>query len=351
MGLQRSRTVALHARRRLGHAQVSVRARTSRCEGSVRAETHVRIPLRQIHITHPERTSGPGSIRGIRDRRRDKPVDDEAYKVFLSLHAYDKTELKSTVDSVEDASPYWRVEHVSFDAAYGNKRDRVIAHLYLPRNSTPPHQVVAFMGGSDTFNRTRYEDSDVQSNFGFIIRSGRALIVPAYSGTLERGPGDFYHRRGEPQRWQDMNLMWSKDLGRSIDYLETRPDIDTRKLAFFGISLGAGAAPRLVAVEPRFKAAILLSGGSWEKVPPAVDTWNFAPRFKTPVLMLNGADDFTFPLETSQIPLFRQLGTPEKDKKHVVLDGGHASPVTRLDMVKEALDWLDRYLGPVNVLP
>ena len=286
-----------------------------------------------------------------RDRRRDKPVDDEAYKVFLSLHAYDKTELKSTVDSVEDASPYWRVEHVSFDAAYGNTRDRVIAHLYLPRNSTPPHQVVAFMGGADIFNRPKFEDRDVQLNFGFIIRSGRAVIVPAYSGTLERGPGDFYHRRGEPQRWQDMNLMWSKDLGRSIDYLETRPDIDTHKLAFFGISLGAGAAPRLVAVEPRLKAAVLLSGGSFEKVLPAVDDWNFAPRVKTPVLMLNGADDFTFPLETSQIPLFRQLGTPEKDKKHVVFDGGHASVVTRLDMVKEALDWLDRYIGPVEVLP
>ena len=189
----------------------------------------------------PNALLGPVAFVADRDRRPDKPVDDEAYKVFLSLHAYDKTELKSTVDSVEDASPYWRVEHVSFDAAYGNKRDRVIAHLYLPRNSTPPHQVVAFMGGSDIFNRPRYEDRDVQLNFGFIIRSGRALIVPAYSGTLERGPGDFYHRRGEPQRWQDMNLMWSKDLGRSIDYLETRPDIDTHKLAYFGISSGAGS--------------------------------------------------------------------------------------------------------------
>ena len=111
-----------------------------------------------------------------------------------------------------------------------------------------------------------------------------------------------------------MNLMWSKDLGRSIDYLETRPDIDTHKLAFFGISFGAGAAPRLVAVEPRLKAAVLLSGGSFEKVPPAVDPWNFAPRFKAPVLMLNGEDDFTYPLETSQIPLFRQLVHPRKTK-------------------------------------
>ena len=46
-----------------------------------------------------------------------------------------------------------------------------------------------------------------------------------------------------------MNLQWSKDMGRSIDYLETRPDIDTRKLAYFGISFGAAAAVRLVAVE------------------------------------------------------------------------------------------------------
>ena len=284
-----------------------------------------------------------------RDRRLDKPVDEKTYQVFRSLHAYDKTELSSTVDSVEDQSPYWRVNHVSFRAAYGNERDRVIAHIYLPKNAKPPYQVVAFMGGNNILSQSRFDDRDVHHNFEFIIRSGRAVIVPAYSGTLERGPGDYYHRRGEPQRWQEMNLLWSKDLGRSIDYLETRPDIDTHKLAFFGISFGAGAAPRLVAVETRIKAAILVSGGSWEKVPPAVDPWNFAPRFKVPVLMLNGKDDFGFPLETSQLPLFRQLGTPEKDKKHVLFDGGHASLLTRLEMVKEALDWLDRYLGPVNV--
>ena len=65
--------------------------------------------------------------------------------------------------------------------------------------------------------------------------------------------------------------------------------------------------------------------------------------------MLNGKDDFSFPLEASQLPLLRQLGTPEKDKKHVLFDGGHASLLNRPDMVKETLDWLDRYLGPVNV--
>ena len=73
---------------------------------------------------------------------------------------------------------------------------------------------------------------------------------------------------GEPNRWSEMNLQWSKDLGRSIDYLETRPDIDTGKLAFYGTSLGAAMAPRLIAVERRFKAGVMLMGGSFEKVPP-----------------------------------------------------------------------------------
>ena len=111
-----------------------------------------------------------------------------------------------------------------------------------------------------------------------------------------------------------MNLFWSKDLGEVDRLPGDRTNIDTQKLGFVGISFGAAAAPRLVAVETRFKTAILISGGSWEEVPPAVDPWNFAPRFKVPVLMLNGRDDFSFPLEASQLPLLRQLGTPRKTK-------------------------------------
>jgi len=101
-------------------------------------------------------------------------------------------------------------------------------------------------------------------------------------------------------------------------------------------------------VERRIQCVVMLSGGSFERAPAEVDSWNFAPRVKAPVLMVNGRDDFRFPLETSQRPMFRLLGTPEKDKRHVVLDGGHLSPAGRPDIMKEILDWLDRYLGPVQ---
>lgn len=70
---------------------------------------------------------------------------------------------------------------------------------------------------------------------------------------------------------------------------------------------------------------------------------NDAPRVTTPVLMLNGRDDFTFPIETSQVPLFELLGTKGGDKRRVLYDGGHVFPFARVQ--KDMLDWLDKYLG------
>ena len=65
-----------------------------------------------------------------------------------------------------------------------------------------------------------------------------------------------------------------------------------------------------------------------------------------PVLMLNGRFDAVEPLETSQLPMFELLGTPAEDKRHVLFDTDHAIP--RNAGIREMLDWLDTYLGPVN---
>jgi dipeptidyl aminopeptidase/acylaminoacyl peptidase len=46
------------------------------------------------------------------------------------------------------------------------------------------------------------------------------------------------------------------------------------------------------------------------------------------------------------------LGTPEKDKRHILYQGGHDLMTTaRLQVVKEVLNWLERYLGPVKTRP
>ena len=63
--------------------------------------------------------------------------------------------------------------------------------------------------------------------------------------------------------------------------------------------------------------------------------------------MLNGRYDSEYPSRLRRRPLFRLLGTPEKDKRLVLVDSGHGV-VRSLDRVRETVDWLDRYLGPVN---
>ncbi len=136
-------------------------------------------------------------------------------------------------------------------------------------------------------------------------------------------------------------------MRRSIDYLETRKDINTKKLAFFGISWGGELGSVMTALEKRFQVAVLWFGGCDAlRVLPEADPMNFAPRIKVPILMLNGRYDFVMPLETCQEPMFRAFGTRMQDKKHILYEGGHVPPI--LPVMKDTLDWLDEYLGPVK---
>jgi pimeloyl-ACP methyl ester carboxylesterase len=147
--------------------------------------------------------------------------------------------------------------------------------------------------------------------------------------------------------YRDMVVQWSKDLGRTIDYLETRSDIDVGELGYYSLSAGANAALPMVAVESRFKAVVLISGGvDAGRRPPEADPLNFAPHITAPTLMVNGRDDFIFPLETVARPLFALLGTPPERKRLVVHDGGHLPALN--DLIRDVLGWFDEYLGPVR---
>jgi len=292
-----------------------------------------------------------------RDYTREKPVPDSVFSFYKSLYSYDRTALDPRVEVVDDASEYWRREKISFRAAYGN--DRVMAYLFLPRNARPPFSTVIFFPGIHVFFEKSSENVSLEV-LEFAARSGRAVLYPIYMGTYERRitssavrqtPEEVVQPGGAclpvgPKAGRDLVMQWAKDLGRSIDYLETRQDIDSHRLAYYGLSLGAVWGPVLTAVEPRFKASVLVAGGlPFEKLPSEIEPLNFAPRVKIPTLMLNGRDDFIYPVDSSQVPLFRLLGVPGSEKRHVTFESGHLPPFQPI--VKESLDWLDRYLGPV----
>jgi eukaryotic-like serine/threonine-protein kinase len=280
----------------------------------------------------------------LRDASKIEPVSEPVFQAYKGLYTYDRsTDLQPVIEST-DEEPYWRRQKITFNAAYG--RERVLAHLFLPRNISPPYQTIVYCPGQ-TAVYIASSEQQFPAMLEFLIHSGRAVLFPVYKETYERRSGAEFTVGNAAER--DRVICWAKDLSRSVDYLESRPDIDRNRLAFAGVSLGAYYGPVLTAVETRFKASLLLAGGlivQWSP-PPEVDPFHFAPRNHVPTLMINGRNDFLAPLELSQAPLFRFLGAPVEHKRHAILAGGH-TPVHHQEIIRETLDWLERYLGPVN---
>jgi predicted esterase len=275
------------------------------------------------------------------DYRNAKPVPNAVFQIYAGLYSYDRTPLDARIESDEDSSPYWHRQRISFRAAYGD--ERVIAFLFLPKNVSPPYQTVVHFPGSEAQWFRTFTDLNL-FNIDFLMKSGRAVMFPVYKGTYERITHPTESGSNEER---DETVQRSKDLRRSLDYLETRSDIDHDRLAFYGFSWGGIEGPISLALESRFKTAVLADGGcSTSKALPEENPLNFVPHIKIPVLMINGRYDFGIPLETCQLPFFRLLGTPAADKRQVLLDSGHGMPLT--PWFKETLDWLDHYLGRVK---
>ena len=102
----------------------------------------------------------------------------------------------------------------------------MIAYLYLPKNSKPPFQTVVYCpsGLAFYFRGPQYMELP---NITFLMLNGRAVMYPIYKGTYERWAGG---SPAEKSAERDLVVQWRKDLGRAIDYLETRPDIDVNRL-------------------------------------------------------------------------------------------------------------------------
>ncbi|MFW6078853.1 MAG: SUMF1/EgtB/PvdO family nonheme iron enzyme [Gemmatimonadota bacterium] len=282
-------------------------------------------------------------LRPIRHFREETPVSDRTFRIYRRMYDYDAAPLNARVEAA-DTTDRWIRERISFDAAYAG--ERMLAYLYLPRTERPPYQTVVYFPGAYAVHE-RSADAIWTRAFDFLVGSGRALLHPIYQGTYERGGELDTDIPDESVAWREHTIMWAKDLGRSIDYAETRDDLDAERLAFYGFSWGARMGGLLPAVEPRIDVAVLTGGGlKFQRALPEADPFNFVPRVTVPVLMLNGRYDHFYPLETAQRPMFELLGTPREHKRHVVAEDGHFVP--RDQLIRETLDWLDRYLGSVE---
>ena len=271
------------------------------------------------------------------------PVGDEPFRSYRALFSYEPKDPKARTVQVDRDNPDWTKEHVTFEAAYST--EQVSGYLFLPKNAKPPFQVLVYHPSAQAQQFKDASALDAPPRWDFLVRTGRAVFHPVLPGT---------YGRTKPQPRTPVAELAAlvergQDIRRAVDYLESRPDIDPSRIAYIGASWGAGSAPIFLAVEPRFKAAVLEDGGFFVTPPlPEMNAVNYAPRVHIPVLMINGRYDYFFPLELAQKPLFNLLGTPAVDKRHVILEASHDVTPLRQVLMRETLDWLDKYLGPVQ---
>lgn len=268
-----------------------------------------------------------------------EPVSDEVFAANLSDYDYERTPLNPVVE--EEANfRHWTRYRITIDSPDG--AERIPLYLYLPERRSSRYQTIMFWPGGASMFLDSIEQSRVR--FGFALRNGRAVVMPVMVGTYGRRITPFPGVEGIKGR--NLAIQQIQEFRRVIDYLETRPDIDSESLAYSGHSWGARIGATVLSVEPRFKLAILNQAGINNAVHHDINAVHFLPRVNVPVLQFNGRFDTDFIFERDAKPFFDRLATKSEDKKLIVSPTGHF--VAPAVVMGETLDWLDTYQGPVR---
>jgi dienelactone hydrolase len=292
--------------------------------------------------------AGPAQPLDRRDFRNLIPASDNEVEIFKRRYAYDPAPLKDEIEDVQEFE-HWTRQQIAFDLPYG---ERGGAFLFLPKSAAPPFETVVYWPGTGAL-WWRSIDEAYYPAFSFIIRSGRAVAIPLFKGTYHRDDADFSitdetlwptPESASTKKYSDYQVKHIIDFSRTIDYIKTRNDLRTEKIGYFGFSWGGEEAFIALVVDGRLDAAVLNVGGvdGSYLYRPENDPFNYVKHVRTPTLMINGEFDTAFPVDTSQKPIFELLGTEPRDKKMIITPAAHFVPQDVL--IKETLDWFDKYL-------
>ena len=254
-----------------------------------------------------------------------------------------------------------RVEVVELPSKHGSFPAYFVHAVNSGRKKNP---CVVRFGGFDTQKEMQY------------VRGTPDLVRRGVSYLLVDGPG-----QGEMVRFRDMYLRPDFEIAGSaaFDYLTTRPDVDLDRVGIVAMSLGGYYAPRIAAMDPRYKACIAWGAiwdyhATWVKrlerikqaalpVPADHLLWacgvnnyddalkkieNFkldgvAQKVTCPFMLMHGAADAQVSMAEAQ-KLFDTIGSKDKTFRVFTEEEGGAQHCQR-DYVTRAVDvvadWLD----------
>jgi len=267
---------------------------------------------------------------------------DQDFARWVKAYDYVKSPLDPQLEKQETDA--WTRERITFNGANG---ERAIAYLYVPRNFPRPLQVIHLLPATDVEIGLRSADRAAEGWLATEIKSGRAVFIVVLKGYIERlRPVGYVEPDGTTAEYRDKIVNWITDLRRGLDYLETRNDIDAKKISICGPSSGASVGLILAAIDRRYASVFLAAAGITKSGTQSIaeaNIVNFAPHIRGPILILQGRYDEIFVWKTEAEPLYKLLSEP---KRFILYDGGHAPP---MELFAKTIDrWLDETLGPVK---
>jgi dienelactone hydrolase len=206
---------------------------------------------------------------------------DDAYAAVKTFYDYDQgIPLDARVVDRIDTPAFVR-EKIAFTAHDG---ERIAGWLALPKNAaTPPPCILVLHGvGSNKDSWWRADNPTgplaprlIEAGYAVFMLDARFFGERSHLGDFAN-PQSFVGKNGWLLRFRDLIVHTVIDYRRALDYLATRPDLDPKRRAVFGYSMGGVTAVNLLAVEPRLAGGIvcvappMLSGEGSAAMPAAM---------------------------------------------------------------------------------
>ena len=248
-----------------------------------------------------------------------------------------------------------------------------LSALYLPAQGLAPGErapLLVQVNGLDSTKEMKY----LVGLPAWLAQRGVSSLVVDQPGTGEALRLHGLTARFDTEHW----------ASRVVDYLETRPDVDPKRIGMEGVSLGGYYCPRAVAFEPRFACGVVWGANhDWRDVQkrrlekegdfPVPHYWahvcwvwgakdipdfmriaenvhldGVVEQIRVPFLVTHGEKDTQIPLKWAHRTFEQLVNSPRRELKvFTEREGGaqHASFDNSINAGHYIADWVAEVLG------
>ncbi|MBL8848254.1 MAG: alpha/beta fold hydrolase [Planctomycetaceae bacterium] len=303
----------------------------------------VAVPLAQPEAP-PAQTTEAGHI---------EQLGEEAAHALAQAYEYDRTiPLEARTVEMRERDGTQR-EKVVFRGVQGSL---VPGYLEYAAATPAPRPCVLLLHGWSGSKESWWQDDNYISGGNVrkaLLQAGFAVLALDAQCHGDRiaendyAPVNHYAAEGDPDprkgyfTQNEIYIQTTRDYRRAIDYLETRPDIDSARIGVLGYSMGGTQTFLLTGTEPRVTVAVSVAApaetSKWSPIAPQNFTRGIGNR---PFLTIVGDNDSMCPVPHAQARAALIAGP---SARQLIVAGEHRLPST---WVPEAVEWITSHLSP-----